>query len=279
MVQGKLAARRPTEDSGESEDNGAPSEFVRALAKGLSVIEAFDSQAPAMTLSDVAKRTSLSRGTARRLLHTLVELGYVGFDGKLFSLKPRVLNLGFAYLYSHNIWQLAQPYMVEVVEKLHESCSIAVLDGADIVYVARVPTSERIMSINLGLGTRLPAFHTSMGRAMLAYRPAAEVQALLKRISPLRQYTPKTVTDPRELMADLEQVKKQGWALIDQELEVGLRSLAVPVFDFNNCAVAALNIGTQASRWTVSALQKDALPALRAAAQSINVLLTPGKTT
>ena len=275
MVQSKLAVRRAAEDADETEDNGAPSEFVRALAKGLSVIEAFDSQAPAMTLSDVAKRTGLSRGTARRLLHTLVELRYVGFDGKLFSLKPRVLNLGFAYLYSHNIWQLAQPYMVEVVEQLHESCSIAVLDGTDIVYVARVPTSERIMSINLGLGTRLPAFHTSMGRAMLAFRPTAEVQALLKRISPLREYTAKTVTEPRELMAALEQVKKQGWALIDQELEVGLRSLAVPIFDLNGCAVAALNIGTQASRWTVSALQRDALPVLRQAAHAVTNLLSP----
>lgn len=277
MVQGKAAGSRTPPDADETEDSGATSEFVRALAKGLAVIEAFDGQAPAMTLSDVARRTGLSRGTARRLLHTLVELGYVGFDGKLFSLKPRVLNLGFAYLYSHNVWQLAQPYMVEVVERLHESCSIAVLDGTDIVYVARVPTSERIMSINLGLGTRLPAFHTSMGRAMLAYRPASEVQGLLKRGAPLRQYTPRTVTDARELLSSLEQVRKQGWALVDQELEVGLRSLAVPVFDFNGCAVAALNIGTQASRWTVSALQKDALPALKQAAQSISALLSPGK--
>jgi IclR family transcriptional regulator, pca regulon regulatory protein len=277
MVQSKAAGRRSTADVDDGEDNGAPSEFVRALAKGLSVIEAFDSQAPAMTLSDVARRTGLSRGTARRLLHTLVELSYVGFDGKLFSLKPRVLNLGFAYLYSHNIWQLAQPYLVEVVEQLHESCSIAVMDGTDIVYVARVPTAERIMSINLGLGSRLPAFHTSMGRAMLAYRPPAEVQALLKRSSPLRQYTPKSVTDPRAVLADLEQVRKQGWALVDQELEVGLRSLAVPIFDFNNCAAAALNIATQASRWTVGALQKDALPVLRQAAQAVSVLLPPGK--
>jgi IclR family pca regulon transcriptional regulator len=276
MVQSKAAGRAAGEVD-EADDSEAPTEFVRALAKGLSVIEAFDSQAPAMTLSDVAKRTGLSRGTARRLLHTLVELGYVGFDGKLFSLKPRVLNLGFAYLYSHNVWQLAQPYMVDVVEKLHESCSIAVLDGTDIVYVARVPTSERIMSINLGLGTRLPAFHTSMGRAMLAHRPPTEVQGLLKRIAPIRLYTPKTVTDARELTSDLEQVRKQGWALVDQELEVGLRSLAVPLFDFNNCAIAALNIGTQASRWTVSALQKDALPVLREAAHAISALLAPAR--
>jgi IclR family transcriptional regulator, pca regulon regulatory protein len=277
MMQRRSSDSTEADEQADAEGNGGSAEFVRALAKGLSVIEAFDAQAPAMTLSDVAKRTNLSRGTARRLLHTLVELGYVGFDGKLFSLRPRVLDLGFAYLYSHNIWQLAQPYMVEVVEKLHESCSIAVLEGTDIVYVARVPTSERIMSVNLGLGTRLPAFHTSMGRAILAHLPKAEVQALLKRTAPMRQYTPKAVTDARELMALLEQVKKQGWALVDQELEVGLRSLAVPIFDFKGCPVGALNIATHASRWTMGALQKDALPVLRQAAHSVSALLSPGK--
>jgi IclR family pca regulon transcriptional regulator len=252
-------------------------DFVRALAKGLAVIEAFDAQSPAMTLSDVARKTGLTRGTARRLLLTLVELGYAAFDGKLFSLTPRVLNLGFAFLYSHNVWQLAQPYMVEVVERLHESCSIAVLDGAEIVYVARVPTSERIMSINLGLGTRLPAHATSMGRVLLAWRPPGEVAGLAARSGGLRQYTPRTVTDPDQLNDLLKQVRKQGWAMVDQELELGLRSLAVPIFDFTGSAVAALNIGTQASRWTVSALQKDALPALKAAAQSISALLSAGK--
>ena len=252
-------------------------DFVRALANGLAVIEAFDAQSAAMTLSNVARKTGLTRGTARRLLLTLVELGYAGFDGKYFSLTPRVLNLGFAFLYSHNVWQLAQPYLVEVVERLHESCSIAVLDGAEIVYVARVPTSERIMSINLGLGTRLSAHATSMGRILLAFRPPAEAAALLARAAPLKRYTPRTITDPDELMEMLKPVRKQGWALVDQELELGLRSLAVPILDFNGCAVAALNIATQASRWTVSALQKDALPVLKAAAQSVSALLSPGK--
>jgi IclR family pca regulon transcriptional regulator len=149
-------------------EDGSRSDFVRALAKGLAVIEAFDARSPSMTLSDVARKTALSRGTARRLLLTLTELGYVGFDGKLFALRPRALNLGFAYLHSQSLWQLGQPYMVELVERVHESCSVAVLDGTDIVYVARVPTAVRIMSINLGIGTRLPAFATSMGRVLLA---------------------------------------------------------------------------------------------------------------
>ncbi len=174
-------ASRPKESS---------SDFVRALAKGLAVIEAFDTRSPSMTLSDVAKKTGLSRGTARRLLLTLVDLGYAGFDGKRFGLQPRALNLGFAYLHSQNLWQLGQPYMVQLVERVHESCSIAVLDRTEIVYVARVPTSVRIMSINLGIGTRLPAFATSMGRVLLAGIPPGEVERLLAQASPLAKYTP-----------------------------------------------------------------------------------------
>jgi IclR family pca regulon transcriptional regulator len=274
MMQRKAAEREAADGT---DDSGLASEFVRALAKGLAVIECFDAQAPGMTLSDVARRVGLPRGTARRLLHTLVELGYVGFDGKFFSLKPRVLNLGFAYLYSHDVWQMAQPYMVEVVEKLHESCSIAVLEGEDIVYVARVPTSARIMSINLGLGTRLPAHATSMGRVLLSALSEVELRRVLDAISPLPQYTPKSIVDRAELLAELRQVRKQGWALVDQELELGLRSLAVSIRDAGGCVVAALNVGTQASRWTVSALSKDALPVLKAAALQIAALLAPGR--
>lgn len=275
MMQSKQSGRASADDAAaESEGSG---EFVRALAKGLAVIECFDSQAPAMTLTDVAKRVGLSRGTSRRLLHTLVELGYVGFDGKLFSLKPRVLNLGFAYLYSHNVWQMAQPYLVDVVEKLHESCSIAVLDGSEIVYVARVPTSERIMSINLGLGTRLPAHATSMGRVLLAGQSEVEQKRFIDSISPLPQYTAKSIVERSALLRELQQVRKQGWALVDQELELGLRSLAVPIHDANRCVIAALNVGTQASRWTVSALTKDALPVLKGAAQQVSALFAPGR--
>ena len=174
---------------------------MRALAKGLAVIEAFDARSPSMTLSDVASKTGLSRGTARRLLLTLVELGYAGFDGKHFSLRPRVLNLGFAYLHSQKLWQLGQPYMVELVERVHESCSIAVLDGTDIVYVARVPTAARIMSINLGIGTRLPAFATSMGRVLLAGLPNDEVERLLDAGSPLPSTPPRRITEPKDAPA------------------------------------------------------------------------------
>ncbi len=258
-----------------SAENDIGGDFVRALAKGLAVIEAFDARAPAMTLSDVARKTGLSRGTARRLLLTLVELGYAGFDGKNFSLRPRVLNLGFSYLNSQTLWQLAQPYMVELVEQVHESCSISVLDGIDIVYVARVPTAARIMSINLGIGTRLPAFATSMGRVLLAGLPDEEIQRRLDQVSPLPSHTPKTITDPTALVREIEQVRRQSWALVDQELEQGLRSVAVPIVDCAGLPIAALNIGTHASRWTIQKLTQEALPLLKQTAAQISALLAP----
>ncbi len=248
---------------------------MRALAKGLAVIEAFDTRSPSMTLSEVAKKTGLSRGTARRLLLTLVDLGYAGFDGKRFSLQPRALNLGFAYLHSQNLWQLGQSYMVELVERVHESCSVAVLDRTEIVYVARVPTSVRIMSINLGIGTRLPAFATSMGRVLLAALPAADVERLLTDASPLAKYTPKSMVDPTTLLREIDVVRRQGWALVDQELEMGLRSIAVPIVDGTGRAVAALNIGTHASRWPIQKLTQEVLPMLRQTAASISALLAP----
>jgi len=253
----------------------ARSDFVRALAKGLAVIEAFDARSPSMTLSDVAKKTGLSRGTARRLLLTLVELGYAGFDGKRFSLQPRALNLGFAYLHSRSLWQLGQPYMVELVERVHESCSIAVLDGSEIVYVARVPTAARIMSINLGIGTRLPAFATSMGRVLLAGLAPEEVKRLLEQASPLPKYTPKTISEPAALLREIDLVRKQGWALVDQELETGLRSIAAPIVDSSARVAAALNIGTHASRWPIQKLTQEVLPLLKQTAASISGLMGP----
>jgi IclR family pca regulon transcriptional regulator len=262
-------------DDATGPKQGSASDFVRALAKGLAVIEAFDARSPSMTLSEVARKTGLSRGTARRLLLTLVDLGYAGFDGKHFGLQPRALNLGFAYLHSQNLWQLGQPYMVQLVERVHESCSVAVLDDSEIVYVARVPTSVRIMSINLGIGTRLPAFATSMGRVLLAGLRGEEVDRLLERASPLTKYTPKTIVDPTALLRAIDVVRRQGWALVDQELEMGLRSIAVPIVDAKARAVAALNIGTHASRWPIQKLTQEVLPLLRQTAASISGVLAP----
>ena len=202
-----------------------PPDFVQSFARGLAVIEAFDREHAAMTLSEVARRAGLTRAAARRLLLTLCELGYAETDGRLFSLRPRVLKLGFAYLHAQGIWDLAQPFLVELVERIHESCSIAVLDGRDIVYVARVPTRTRIMSINLGIGSRLPAHATSLGRVLLAALPEAGLDALLAEAAPLPAYTERTVTDPAELARRIAQVRRDGWCILDQELELGLRSI------------------------------------------------------
>ncbi len=248
------------------------SDFVRALGKGLAIMEAFDASSPHMTLSEVAKKVGLPRGTARRLLLTLVELGYTGFDGKRFSLRPRALNLGFAYLNSQNLWQMAQPWMVELVEKVHESCSIAVLDGTEIVYVARVPTAARIMSINLGLGTRLPAFATSMGRVLLAGLTEDQLEKLLLAAPQIPNYTSKTVRDKASLMKEIETVRKQGWALVDQELEIGLRSVAAGITDASGKIIAALNIGTHASRWPIQKLMQEVLPQIKHTAAAISKL-------
>jgi IclR family pca regulon transcriptional regulator len=165
--------------------------------------------------------------------------------------------------------------MVQLVERVHESCSVAVLDDSEIVYVARVPTSVRIMSINLGIGTRLPAFATSMGRVLLAGLRGEEVDRLLERASPLTKYTPKTIVDPTALLREIDVVRRQGWALVDQELEMGLRSIAVPIVDAKAHVVAALNIGTHASRWPIQKLTQEVLPLLRQTAASISGVLAP----
>ncbi|TXL65240.1 IclR family transcriptional regulator domain-containing protein [Zeimonas arvi] len=253
-----------------------PPDFVQSFARGLAVIEAFDREHAAMTLSEVARRAGLTRAAARRLLLTLCELGYAETDGRLFSLRPRVLKLGFAYLHAQGIWDLAQPFLVELVERIHESCSIAVLDGRDIVYVARVPTRTRIMSINLGIGSRLPAHATSLGRVLLAALSEPGLDAVLTEASPLPAYTERTVTDPAELARRIAQVRRDGWCILDQELELGLRSIAVPLRGPGGKVVAALNAGLQASRFTLEAMRQQVLPEmLRAAAQISTALGAP----
>lgn len=244
--------------------------FVLSLAKGLAIIEAFDADDPAMTLSDVARKTGVTRAAARRFLLTLVELGYARTDGKRFSLRPKVLDLGFSYLHAQGVWGVAQPYMVELVEKVRESCSAAVLDGSDIVYVARVPTKSRIMSINLGLGSRLPAHVTSLGRVLLAALPDPALETFVASIEPLQAYTPRTLLDPAELRRDIALVRERGYSIVDQELESGLRSIAVPIVDSSQAVVAALNIGTHVSRMTTEQLEQEVLPPLRATAHDIS---------
>ncbi|MGE0314683.1 MAG: IclR family transcriptional regulator C-terminal domain-containing protein [Lautropia sp.] len=249
--------------------------FVQSLARGLSVIEAFDGAERGLTVADAARRSGLTRASARRSLHTLVELGYAHFDGRAFALAPRVLKLGFSYLRSQGLWATAQAPMVELVETVHESCSVAVLDGLEIVYVARVPTRTRIMSISIGIGSRLPAATTSMGRVLLAGLPPAERRAALARMPRLARHTAHTIADAATLAAELEQVARQGYAIVDQELEPGLRSLAVPLTDATGRTIAALNVGTHAARVTIDRLRREILPALRRCAVRISQAMQP----
>lgn len=250
-------------------------EFVRALARGLSVIQSFDAEHAQLTLSDVAKRTDMTRATARRLLHTLQQLDYVASDGKYFSLRPKVLSLGFAYLSSLNLAQIAQPYMEQLVDAVQESCSMSVLDGSEVVYVARVPT-KRIMSIGINIGTRLPAANTSMGRVLLSDLDRARLDDFFANTT-LNPHTAKTITDRKQLETELERIRAQGWALVDQELEEGLRSVAAPIKGRNGKVIAAINLSGHATRITAERLVDEFVPPLLRTAAAISESLRHGQ--
>jgi IclR family transcriptional regulator, pca regulon regulatory protein len=244
----------------EGTDNGGrrSSDFVQSLERGLMVIRAFDDENRELALSDVARSTGLTRAAARRFLLTLVQLGYVHFDGKLFSLRPRVLELGFAYLSSLTLPEVSQPHMESLVAKVNESSSISVLDDTEVVYVVRVPT-RRIMTITIAVGTRLPAYATSMGRVLLAGLEPDVLEERLSRIE-LEPLTSRTVTDRAKFTEILDGVRRQGYAMVDQELEDGLRSAAVPIRDASGSVVSALNVSVHASRATLQVLRRDFLP-------------------
>jgi IclR family pca regulon transcriptional regulator len=222
----------------------AGDQYVQSLARGLAVIRAFDNEHPVMTLTEVAARTDLTRATARRFLHTLVELDYVRTDGKTFALTAKVLQLGYAYLSGLSLPQLAQPHLEELSLKLGESTSAAVLDGTDIAYIARV-TTRRIMNVGITVGTRFPAYATSMGRVLLAALPPAGLKEYFAAAE-IKPLTPKALGTVPELLAVLDSVREQGWCLLDQELEPGLMSVAAPVYDGPSKVVAAINVSLQA---------------------------------
>lgn len=241
--------------------------FVQSLERGLAVIRAFGPEEPELTLSDVARRTGLTRAAARRFLLTLADLGYVRSDGKRFALTPRVLELGYAYLSSLSLPEIAEPHLERLAAEVRESSSVSVLDGDDIVYVGRVPTS-RIMRVSINVGTRFPAHATSMGRVLLAALPDAELDAYLARAE-LQPLTPRTITDAGDLRAELEHIREQGWALVDQELEEGLRSVAAPIRGRDGQVVAAVNVSAHASRASADAVKNSLLPPLLATAERI----------
>jgi IclR family transcriptional regulator, pca regulon regulatory protein len=245
--------------------------YVQSFARGLEVIRSFSASAPRQTLTDVAGRTGLTRAGARRILLTLQTLGYVESDGKLFALTPRILDLGFAYLSSMPIWNVAEPVMEALVEQVKESCSAGVLEGTDIMYVLRVST-RKIMRNSLGVGSRLPAYCTSLGRMLLAGLPDEEVRQLLQA-STLEARTRHTLTDVDALLAKVQQARRQGWCLVNQELEEGLVSIAAPIVNRAGRTIAALNISGQVNRTPPRQMQETMLPALREAAGEVSLRL------
>ena len=241
--------------------------YVQSFARGLAVIRSFSADAPSQTMTEVAQRTGLTRAGARRILHTLHALGYVEIDGRQFRLTAKVLDLGFAYLSSLPVWSMAEPYMEVLVSKVHESSSIAVLNGKEIIYVLRVPT-EKIISINLGVGSRLPAYCSSMGRVLLAGLSDAELEQELTTTD-LTARTPHTIVDPVLLREEILRVREQGFAIIDQELELGLISVAAPINGRNGRPMAAINIGMHSSRVSRERVETEILPQLLATARQI----------
>jgi len=253
------------------------SHFVQSLERGLAVIRAFDTEHPELTLSDVARETGLTRAAARRFLLTLADLGYVRSDGRLFALTARVLELGYAYLSALSLPEVAEPHLEALVAEVRESSSLSVLDGDDIVYVARVPTS-RIMRVAINVGTRFPAYATSMGRVQLAGLSDDDLTAYLKRVK-LKPLTAHTLATEAELRGELARIRAQGWALVDQELEEGLRSVAVPIRDRDGAVVAAVNVSAHASRATKDIVRKTLLPPLLETASRIESDLRVGTST
>jgi IclR family transcriptional regulator, pca regulon regulatory protein len=265
-----IEPRPPAAPADANEHAGDPN-FMASLARGLQVIRAFSEYRRNLTISQVSQATGLPRAAARRCLYTLKKLGYVGEDEKRFFLRPQVLTLGHAYLSSTPLAVSAQPYLDEVSRALRESCSAAILDGDDIVYICR-SAETRIMSISLLVGTRLPAYCTSMGQVLLAHLPPEALEEYLARVQ-LVERTDKTITSVAKLRKVLAQVRSTGHAVLDQELEVGLRSIAVPVRDRRGAVVAAINVGTHASRATVHEMESRFLPALTRCAGGLGELL------
>jgi IclR family transcriptional regulator, pca regulon regulatory protein len=257
-------------DSGTS-GNGADPNFMTSLARGLAVVRAFTGSAPQLTIAEVARVSGLPRAAARRCLYTLERLGYVGSDSRRFFLRPKILALGYGYMSSTPLAATLQPVLERVSETIHESCSGAVLDDDEIVYIARAAT-KRIMSVTLNVGSRLPAYCTSMGRVLLAALPRPELDAYLNRVR-LKPFTQRTITSREGLRRALDQVREKGYAVVDQELEVELRSIAVPVRNSSGAVVAAMNLSAQAARVSRREMESRFLSSLRSAADEVGHLL------
>lgn len=250
-----------------TEPNEKSKDFVQSLDRGLSIMKVFGERNPRLTLSEVAELTGYTRATARRFLLTLESLNYVGSSGRYFFLRPRVLELGYAYLSSFDLVSIAQDHLESLANDLRESCSASVIENENIIYICRA-ASNRIMSVNLSLGHQLPVFATSMGRVLLSALPERELAYYLEN-SKREKLTSRTVTDADELRLIIGQVRQQGWAVNEQELEEGVQSVAVPIHANGNKVIAAINVSAHSSRVPIERLTTEFLSKLQACAKAI----------
>jgi IclR family transcriptional regulator, pca regulon regulatory protein len=278
----EIATMRPLQTTAFSDARDQPSSngnaaagdpnFMTSLARGLAVICAFSDQRRSLTIPEVSAQTGFSRAAVRRCLYTLAKLGYVSPGPGAFALEPKILELGHAYLSSTPLARAAQPILDRLCEAVHESCSVSILDGSDILYVARSSTTVRLLSVDLGVGSRLPAYCTSMGRVHLAFQPEERLRECLTNTR-LVAHTKRTITSRPKLHEELAYIRKKGYAIVDQELEIGLRSIAVPIRTKAGLVVAAMNVGTQAARVSIVELRGRIYPELSAAARRLSALL------
>lgn len=243
--------------------------FMTSLARGLAVINAFQERKRHLTIAQISHRTEIPRAAVRRCLYTLMKLGYATSDGRTYSLLPKVLTLGHAYLSSTPLAVSAQPYLDRISEQLHEACNLATLEGEQVLYIARSAIPQRLISVDLSVGSRLPAYCTSMGRILLAALDDDSLHDYLNHAD-LQAKTSRTLHTPEALWECLQQVRQQGWCLVDQELEQGLRSLAVPVYDSSGHVLAAMNVSTHAGRVPASELEQRFLPIMLNASRELS---------
>jgi IclR family pca regulon transcriptional regulator len=244
---------------------------LQSLERGIAVLQVFSAERPALSMSEVAQLTGITRATARRILLTLQKLGHVRSDGRLFSLTPRVLTLGWAYLSSLSIWEIARPLMEELAESTKQSCAVAALDLPEVVLVARSPRSS-VTSAATGVGTRLPATATCMGRVLLAGLPEREAKSFLSTAR-LEPYTTHTIVDRKRLARAVATVREQGWVVVDQELEIGLRSIAAPIVDADGSTIAALSVVASVAKVSTADLRTRFLPPLLEATNQVSTSL------
>ena len=267
---GLMTAAPQREEDGENGVN--PRDYVSSLARGLEVLRAFNRTRRKMTLSEVASETGNTRAGARRILLTLVREGYAVADGKLFDLTPQVLELGYSVLSSKGVWDIARPFIDHLSEEIQESVSAAVLDKHDVVYVSGAQY-HRILSIGITVGARFPAASTATGRVLLAAEPTETWDAMISDL-PLTKMTEHTVTDPKKFRRILEDVREKGWCLVNEELEIGLTSIAVPLYNRSGVLAGALNVGAPTIRMTPETMVETVLPRLQETVEHISRAIT-----